>query len=251
MTMNLAYGFTKERPLRVVPRWILAVLGAALALQIAWHGLQPRPAARVEALPPAPSLDLLKVVSFGEQGALARVLMLWLQAFDYQPGVSIPFKQLDYHRVIGWLEVIQDLDPRSAYPLLSAARVYSEVPDNARRRMMLKFVYRKFLEDPDSRWPWMAHAVYVAKHLIGDQDLALKYARAIRTRVTPGAAPDWAMQMELFVLADMGRVESARVLLGGLLESGVIKDKKELAFLQQRLDETEKESRKPQATSHK
>lgn len=240
--MNLASGFTRERPLRVVPGPVSAVLAAALALQIAWHALQPRPAAGVEALPPAPSLQTLKLASLGEEGALARILMLWLQAFDYQPGISIPFRQLDYHRIIGWLDVIQDLDPDSVYPLLSAARVYSEVPDNGKRRLMLSFVYRKFLEAPDRRWPWMAHAVYVAAHLIGDRELALKYARAIRTRVTPGAAPDWAVQMELFVLADLGRVESARVLLGALLESGEIKDRKELEFLKQRLDEAEKES---------
>jgi len=242
--MDLAYGLTKERPFRVVPAWIIAVFCSALIMQLIWHRLQPRPVPVVEALPPAPAEKFLALASFGEQAALSRILMLWLQSFDYQPGISIPFKQLDYPRIIDWLNAILALDPRSQYPLLSAARLYSQVPDNARRRMMLAFVYRKFLEAPDHRWPWLAHAVYVAKYVMGDQDLALKYARAIHTHVTPGVAPYWAEQMELFVLADMGRVESARVLLGGLIASGEIKDKQQLQFLKQRLQEAEKDSHK-------
>ena len=241
--MGLAYRSTRERPVGTVPKWVVFTLCAALALQLGYHAVQPRPVPIVRAMPDAPSVRLLDLMSLGEQSTLARVLMLWLQAFDYQPGVSIPFKSLNYHRIIDWLDAILSLDPRSQYPLLSAARVYSEVPDNTRRRMMLDFVYRKFLQDPDHRWPWMAHAVFVAKHKIGDQKLALKYARAIRTHVTPGVAPYWAMQMELFVLADMGEVQSAKVLLGGLLASGMIKDKKQLQFLQQRLNEDEKEEK--------
>lgn len=241
--MGLAYRSTRERPVGTVPKWVVFTLCAALALQLGYHAVQPRPVPVVRAMPDAPSARLLDLMSLGEQSTLARVLMLWLQAFDYQPGVSIPFKSLNYHRIIDWLDAILSLDPRSQYPLLSAARVYSEVPDNTRRRMMLDFVYRKFLQDPDHRWPWMAHAVFVAKHKIGDQKLALKYARAIRTHVTPGVAPYWAMQMELFVLADMGEVQSAKVLLGGLLASGMIKDKKQLQFLQQRLNEDEKEEK--------
>ncbi len=48
------------------------------------------------------------------------------------------------------------------------------------------------------------------------------------------------MQVELFVLEDMGETESAMVLLGGLLESGVIRDENQLEFLKQRLEESEK-----------
>jgi len=45
-------------------------------------------------------------VSLGEPIALAQWLTLYLQAFDNQPGVSIPFQDLDYPRVIRWLDTI-------------------------------------------------------------------------------------------------------------------------------------------------
>lgn len=231
---NLKRGMTRERPLSFVPLTVIILLTAGFLAQVSWHGSRPPPAAETTALPPPPRLAFLKLASLGEPEALSRILMLWLQAFDNQPGVSIPFRQLDYDRVIAWLDTVLGLDPDSQYPLLSAARVYSEVPDRNKVRKMLAFVYDKFLERPDQRWQWMAHAVYVAKHRLKDLNLALVYARALRQHAT-AAVPSWARQMELFVLEDLGEVEQARILLGGLIESGAIRDRHEIRFLMERL----------------
>jgi hypothetical protein len=45
--------------------------------------------------------------------------------------------------------------------------------------------------------------------------------------------------MQIFVLEDIGEIESAKVLIGGLLESGTITDPQELQFLMNRLKEIE------------
>jgi len=225
-----------ERRLGGVPApvWILLALG--LALQVGWHALQPPPAAAARDLPPPPDGKVLALASFGEPVTLSRLLMLWLQAFDNQPGISIPFRELDYGVVEAWLERIMALDPRSRYPLLAASRLYAEVPDGPRRRRMLEFVYRKFLQDPDHRWRWLAHAALIAKHKLGDQALALKYAQAIRDKVDAGLVPFWVRDLPAIILEDMGELESARVLIGGLLDSGEITDPNELWFLEQRLE---------------
>ena len=225
-----------ERPISAVPAPVLAVLGLALAAQVFLHSVQPAPVAFAEDLPRAPSLSLLQLASLGEPAALSKLLMLWLQAFDHQPGLSIPFQQLDYSHVISWLDRIVDLDPRSGYALLSAARVYSEVQDNSRRRQMLEFVRRRFLEDPNARWPWMAHAVFVAKHRVKDLDLALELAADLRKHAAADSVPGWAKQMEVLILEDMGEIESARFLFGALVIHGVIKDVNEVRFLQERLE---------------
>lgn len=234
--MKLPSGLTAERPVSYVPRRVIVILVAALSLQLAWQAVRPGPEVTISELSAPPSLSLLRVISLGEPDTLSRLLMLRLQAHDYQPGISIPFRDLDYDRLVVWLDVILELNPESHYPLLSASRVYSEVPDEDKKRRILEFVHAKFLERPAERWQWMAHAVYVAKHRLRDLELALEYARAIRKNVPVGTAPDWAMQMELFVLEDMGETESAMVLLGGLLESGVIRDENQLEFLRQRLE---------------
>lgn len=225
---------SEERAISQVPRPALALLAAALALQIGWQALQPKPVAHAEALVAPASLPVLNAVSLGEPIALAQWLTLYLQAFDNQPGISIPFQDLDYPRVIRWLDTILGLDPLTEYPLMMAAQLYSQVPVEAKQRLMFDFVHRKFLEDPDRRWRWLAHCAILAKHRLKDRALALRYAEDITLHAR--AASGWARQMRIFILEDMGELESATVLLGGLLASGEITDPREIHFLTQRLE---------------
>ena len=217
----------------------------ALALQLDAHRLSPPPRPNPEALSRAPSGPLARVFALGDPVALGRVLMLGIQAYDVQPGLSIPFRQLDYERLTGWLALILDLDPRSQYALLCASHLYAEVPDPERSRRMLDFIHTAFLADPDRRWPWLAHAVVLARHRLGDPQLALRFAHDLRTQVRDPSVPHWATQMEVFALADMSQTEAARALLGGLLESGAIVEPHERHFLIERLHALEQERGAP------
>jgi hypothetical protein len=222
-----------ERPVASVPRPVLIVLSVALCLQIAWQGMRPAPSARAEALGEPIDSSVLRPLALGEPIALAQMLTLYLQAFDNQPGVSIPFRELDYGRVISWLYAILDLDPVGQYPLLMASQIYSQVPDPARQRRMCDFVHDQFDRDPDRRWRWLAQCAITAKHELHDPRLALSYADAITARAQH--ASGWARQMRIFILADLGELDAAKVLLGGLLASGEVSDPKEIHFLTERL----------------
>lgn len=230
----------RERPLSAVPAPLQAVLAVALAAQVLWSAAQPPPAARAEKLPAPPAAPVLRALSLGDPVALSKALMLWLQAFDNQAGVSIPFAALDYGRVEAWLDVALALDPSGQYPLLAAARLYGEVPDDRKMRAMADFVYRKFQDDPARRWPWLAHVAVLVRHRLGDMPLALKYARAIADNSEGNAIPQWARQMHIFLLEEAGELEAARLLIGGLLESGRITDAHELRFFRQRLTDLER-----------
>ncbi len=218
-----------------MPRgWRRAALGA-LALQCALHAGLPQPRARAVDLAPPSTIAMLRVASLGEPVALGSWLMLDLQAFDNQPGISIPFLALDYSRVIAWLDRILDLDPRADYPLLAASRLYGEVPDAAKQRAMIEFVYRRFLEDPVRRWPWLAHAAILARHRLGDLALARRCTQALREHAGAPGVPHWVQQMDILLAADMNEADAARALLGGLLASGKVTDPAELRFLRGRL----------------
>jgi hypothetical protein len=240
----------KQRRLSVVPRPVAALAILALAGQIAFAVVQPRPQARAEALPAPPHLTALRAISLGDPIPLAQLSTLWLQAFDNQPGVSIPFLNLDYDKVEAWLQSILQLDPRGQYPLMMASQLYAQVPDERKQRQMLALVYREFLIDPNRRWPWMAHAAIMAKHRLNDLPLALKYAKALTAHATSADVPHWARQMEIFLYEDMGEYETARVLLGGLLSSGAIQDAHETRFLIERLNAL-KDAEKSSSTSEK
>ena len=224
-----------ERAVTAVPRWVLALLVFSFCLQVAWQALQPKPGARAEALGEPAHPVVLQAAAMGEPIALAQFLTLYLQAFDNQPGVSIPFLELDYRRVMAWLEAILALDPVGQYPLLMASQIYSQVPDRARQRQMCEFVRLQFEADPDRRWRWLAHCAIVAKHRLGDPQLALTYAEAIARDAQ--RASGWARQMHIFMLQDLGEIEAAMVLLGGLLASGEVTDPKEIHFLTQKLEQ--------------
>ena len=226
---------SEERVIATVPRWVLLLLAIAFCAQVAWQALQPPPSARAEALGAPVAPVLLRPLALGEPIALAQLLTLYLQAFDNQPGVSVPFLELDYARVAAWLGTILELDPVGQYPLLMASQIYGQVPDEAKQRRMCEFVRQQFDRDPDRRWRWLAHCAIMVKHRLGDTRLALSYAEAIARGAR--LASNWARQMRIFILEDLGEVEAATVLLGGLLASGEVTEPKEIHFLTERLKE--------------
>ncbi|MGI9336004.1 MAG: hypothetical protein ACR2RL_22885 [Gammaproteobacteria bacterium] len=231
----------RERPISHVPVRVLAVLAFALAAQIAVGWLRPAPTAAASSLEWPPQAWALRLAAVGEPLVAAKVLMLRLQAFDNQKGLSVPFARLDYERVVAWLDALLELDPKAQYPLLAASRVYTLVRDQGRVRIMLDFVRRRFVEAPDLRWPWMAHAALVARHRLHDEQLALALARELTEHAKGPDVPGWARDMSVLLLADLGEVERARVLMGGLIQSGRLTDPNEIEFMARRLEEAERE----------
>jgi hypothetical protein len=224
------------RPIATVPFWVCALLAVSLGLQFAWQATRPALAGRSE-LPEPPRPEALRLASFAEEPGAARLAMLYLQSFDYRANNQNSYQNLDYVRLTGWLDAILALDPRSDYPLFSAARIYAENLDAERSRHMLHYIYRTFLDDPNRRWPWLAHAALVAKHRLKDLPLALRYARAVQESTTDPGVPSWAKQMEIFILEDMNELQAARTMISSLLESGRIHDPAEIVFLRGRLRE--------------
>ena len=228
---------TPVRPLGRVTWLAWLVLFVGLGGQVFWHAKAPGSGPRYERLGSPPSLTFLRVLSLSENALASRLVSLWLQAHDTQPGLTIGLRDLDYDRVAAWLTRALELDPQSNYPLLSAVRIYGAVSDDSQRRKMLDFVEARFLEAPDSRWRWMAEAAIVAKHRLKDLPLALRYANAIAQHAPN--APAWAREMNVVVLEDMGELEAARLLVGGLLHDGTLRDPHEVRFLEDKLKELE------------
>jgi hypothetical protein len=227
-----------QRPLSSVPRPVLLLLAAALAAQLLWTGaasLQAPVSAQAPAMPQAPPLALLQVASLGERAAASRLLMLYLQSWDDQPGARISWRTLDYRRLTDWLARALDLDPRSQYPLMSASGIYSAVNDPGRARQMLAFVYQRFSEDPNRRWPWLAYAAIAARHRLQDPQLAQLYADAIRSQATGASVPPWARQLDTILGNSTSEVEATRAVAGGLLATGQLRDPHELQQLERHL----------------
>lgn len=213
------------------PHLLVAALLAAHLLYAAWL---PSPAARPQAVPPAPATAWLRVASAGEPEVAARLLMLRVQTFDD----GQRWRDLDYTALAAWLDRALDLDPRGQAPLLAAADVYGAVRDPARVRIMLEWIARRYAEDPGRRWPWLAQAALLARHRLHDTPLALRYARDIRLQAAGPGVPQWARELEP-VLARATEREAARVIAGGLMASGQVRDGAQLRWLERRLQRHE------------
>jgi hypothetical protein len=221
------------------PRPVGLLLGL-LCAQAAWSWLMPRDW-HAESSPGAPpSESALRVAALGEAAAAGYALTLYVQSFDMQAGQTLAIRSLALADIGAWLDRSLDLNPDSGYPLLLASRIYAEAarPDDA--RAMLRWVQRRFVQAPLTRWPWMAHGLYVARHVIHDDALALEMARTLREYGNHPSVPSWARQAEIFLLTDLDQLQAARVLLGGLLDSGRLTDQAEQAFLARQLVELDR-----------
>ena len=225
----------KERPLNDVPLAAIILLVITISVQLIWHSQQEPVVATAEDLPVPLSTRTYTMSSLGEPIATAKLLNLWLQAFDNQPGLSISFHQLDYNRITQWLDTILELDPRGVYPMLVAARVYGSVKNEKQQRIMMEYVFKKFNQKPNVHWRWLAHIIITAKHELKDMSLALKYADALARKADGKHVPYWARDMKIIVLEDMGEIEAAKILVGGLIASGEITDPYERIFLEEKI----------------
>lgn len=235
-----------DRPINDVPLSVKVLLVLALVAQILWHGFQEPAVANAEDLPMPLSTSVYTLSSLGEPIAAAKFLNLWLQAFDNQPGVSLSFHQLDYPRLTQWFDTILELDDRGHYPMLVAARVYGGIKNQQKQRIMMDYIFKRFKEEPNKYWRWLAHAVITAKHELKDYELALVYADALATLATAENVPYWARDMKIIVLEDMGELETAKILVGALVESNEITDPYELNFLLQKIAELDNKLMKTQ-----
>ena len=221
------------QPIQAIPKrmsiliWIVILV--TFSLQVNNNLSLPPPKVYEIDLPEAPGEVMLTALSLGDKVTFSKVLTLWLQAFDNQQGQSLSFHDLDYDKVVRWMQSILYLDPRTEYPLLNATHVYSFIKDKEKVRTMIDFVRGAFAEDPARRWQWMAGATTLAKNEVEDIDLALEMAQELREGIEGiEGVPSWARQMEGFLLQDLNRFEEAIVFLENLVESGELTDENEL-----------------------
>ena len=225
------------KPLRLVPKWLWPLTVLALSAQIAFHRyFIPPPQPAIEEYGVPPSETVARLLSFGEAATLSRLIAMRLQAFDNQPGVSIPFEQLDYDALGRWLDIAVLLDERAEYPHFLMSKVYSSVTDETRKRKAAAWVWRQFLRRPDDRWEWMAHATNQTNYVIKDPVIALEMAHDLRRKTTAGKVPEWVRQIEVLFAENQNQYEVAAAILSNQLEAGEIGDPQEFEYTITRLE---------------
>jgi hypothetical protein len=174
-------------------------------------------------------------LSMGSGQLLSYLLAIRLQLHDNQAGKHIRYSQLDYERLVNWLDQIYQLNTQSEYTMLLASRVYSQTRDKGRLRTILEYIDRTFMHDPQLHWRRLAEASVIAKHQLGNLPLALQMADKLSGQPASVEMPRWARDIQFILLGDMNEIETAITIIVALLQSDAVNDPDELYFLREKL----------------
>jgi len=240
-----------ERPVMQLPGPLLWGFALLLFCQLLfYHFSQVRLEASYRPLANPLQASTYRGISMGSDQLMSYLLAIRLQLHDNQMGRHFSYKRIDYHRLVDWLEQISELNPRSEYPMLLAARVYSQTRDDARLKLVLEFIEHTFDDDPQLHWRRLAEASLLAKHQLGDLKLALRMAEKLAVQPASVVMPSWARDFHFLLLADMNEFESAIAMIQALMQSGAISDPDEQRFLETKLLEFQQKLIETQQTGN-
>ena len=163
------------------------------------------------------------------------LLAIRLQLHDNQAGRHIRYREIDYSMLVNWLKQIDRLNPQSEYSMMLASRVYSQTRDKERLGIILGYIDSTFMTNPQLHWRHQAEATVIAKHKLGDLELALKMAQKLSDQPESVIMPRWARDMQFLLLAELNEFETALVIIEALLKSEAVNDPDEKIFLQEKL----------------
>jgi hypothetical protein len=179
--------------------------------------------------------SLYRGLSMGSPQLFSYLLAIRLQLHDNQAGKHIRYREVNYARLVNWLDQIYQLNTLSEYPIMLASRVYSQTRDKAQLRILLDYIDRTFMADPQLHWRHLAEATVIAKHHLDDLPLALQMAKKLSSQPRSVIMPAWARDIHFLLLGDLNEYESALAIISALLKSGSVSDPDEKYFLNEKL----------------
>jgi hypothetical protein len=225
-----------ERPFKTLPVALLAGFLIILLIQllvVQFSLSRYEPVYKPLSAPLAAST--YRIVAMGSDQLMGFLLSIRLQLHDNQSGKHIRYEQLNYRALIDWLDQIVLLNVQSEYPTMLASRVYGQTNDQKKLRIMVDFIQRSFTQDPQRHWRRMTEATILAKHKLGDLELALSIAEQLSSQPADIVMPHWARDMQFILLGDMNEFEAGKAIIAALLESVAIVDLDEQRFLKGKL----------------
>lgn len=171
-------------------------------------------------VPVAPSLATANLSFLGDQELAYRAYAVMLQNIGSVDGKNISLKIYDYSKLKKWFFLMHDLNPRSDIMPLLAAYYYGGIRDNEKLGNVLDYLEVVGASPDEEKWRWLGHAVYIARHVMKDNDRALELAYKLSENKSPDLA-DWAKQMPVYILQDQGDTELAYKIMLNILISNV------------------------------
>lgn len=171
-------------------------------------------------IPNAPTLAQANLSFLGNTQLAYRVYATALQNMGSVDGRSISLKDYDYSKLNEWFDLTYALDQKSDIVPLLAAYYFGGIQDKAKLEYVLEYLKKAGSSPEGDKWRWLGHAVYIARHIMKDNERALELAYALSNNESPNLA-DWAKQMPVYILEDQGNTELAYKIMLNLLITNV------------------------------
>ncbi len=174
-----------------------------------WHGtrsIEPT----LEIVPAAPSTEMMKAFSFGDEQLTFRYNGYMMQFMGDTFGRSTPLKDYDFKRLYRWWELLDEVDPRSNLVAYVVAYYYAATQQKERDTpYVVDFLEHHSDKDPSRNWWWYSQAVYNAKHGMKDNKRALEIAHKLANLPKELDIPIWTRQLEAFIYEGEGEYKEA------------------------------------------
>src|SRR5690606_9801475 len=163
-------------------------------------------------LPPASSRASTLLYGFGDVQFAYRNVGMMLQNAGDTGGRVTNLKDYNYAHVEDWLWRADSLDPHANYVPGLAAYYFGATKEPDELRHLVDYLAHVGSDTAGERWRWLAHAVYLARFRIEDQDKALDLAYRLAEHKGEDL-PIWTKQMPAYVMSKTGQKKAARDLM--------------------------------------
>lgn len=159
-------------------------------------------------LPDLPQERAVAALALGDEQFLFRYLALNLQNAGDNGGRITPLKNYDYEKVAAWLVLLDDLDLDTYWTIAMANGYFGQTQNTDDVRYIVQYMQAHVAQRPQAKWPWLVNAIYLSRHRLKSDWLALDAARQLATY-------DFAdmnvasLQMPALVLDDLGQLHKA------------------------------------------
>jgi len=171
-------------------------------------------------VPLAPSMLKVDLSFLGNRQLAYRSYATMLQNIGSVDGKQISLKEYNYEHLKEWFFLEHSLDSHSDVVPLLAAYYFGAISDKDKLSNVLDYLSIAGQSPEGEKWRWLGHAVYLARHQMGDNERALKLAYLLSDNKSPDLA-DWAKQMPAFILQDQGDSDLAYKIMLNILISNV------------------------------
>jgi hypothetical protein len=208
---------------------LIAVLGMQLFFWSRTNHIKPD----MIIVPEPPTKIGVALQSLGDDQFYFRQVAFKIQNAGDSWGRFTALKLYNYSKLEQWFYLLDSLDSISNFVPSLASYYYAQTQNKADTIHIVNYLSQHARKDMRKKWWWMAQAVYVANHRLGNKELALKLAYEL-AQDTPydEDIPMWARQMPAFLHEKLGETAAAKKIIIDLLENFDTFTEGELNFME-------------------